>query len=125
MADVDFYLFPDALFRLGNYDDPRLAHVRPRDVDLQETNGVAMVVANDKGISILTEEGIARVPIDGFVWRIRRGTALPPGLKLRKDSSDHYLICPTYTMPLAEFRSLLPKLVLHCERLYQKTGARR
>lgn len=49
MKRSDFYLVPEDLFRLGNAENPRLSHVRQRDVDVIQVGEIAVVVANGKG----------------------------------------------------------------------------
>lgn len=125
MVLQDFYVFPVDLYRLGGSADPHLARVRPlRDVTVLERNGVAWVVANNRGISLYTEAGVRQAALTGWAWRIRRGTALPTGLKLHHDAADHYLLCPVVDMGLAEYRGLLERLVVRCERVMKVVGAR-
>jgi hypothetical protein len=121
MKVVDLYLAPEDLFRLGNATDPRLTHIRrPKDIDTIEINGILIVVANGKGISLSTQERISKSPITGWVWKISKGTQIPLGLKLINDREGHYSICPLSNMPLDEFKGLLSKLALKCQKIFKK-----
>lgn len=114
----DLFLAPEDLFRLGNSTDPRLTHVRhPKDVDTIEINGVQVVIANGKGVSLATRQRLQSSPVAGWVWRIPKGTAVPTGLRLINDRPGHYSLCPVQNMPMDEFKGLLSKLAMRCERL--------
>lgn len=55
----DLYFAPEDLYRLGNSSGPRLTNVRrPKDVDTTEINGITVVIANGKGISLSTKRHI-------------------------------------------------------------------
>ena len=121
MKIVDLYLAPEDLFRLGNAADPRLTHIRrPKDIDTVEINGLLVVIANGKGISLATQERISKSPVSGWVWKISKGTQMPQGLKLINDRDGHYSVCPTANMPLDEFKGLLSKLALKCQKVFKK-----
>ena len=69
----DLYFAPEDLYRLGNATDPRLTHVRcPKDIDTIEINGILVVVANGKGVSLATKERIAKSPIAVGCGKYRR-----------------------------------------------------
>lgn len=121
MKVVDLYLAPEDLFRLGNATDPRLTNIRrPKDIDTIEINGLLVVIANGKGISLATEERISKSPVSGWVWKISKGTHMPQGLRLINDRPGHYSICPMSNMPLDEFKGLLSKLALKCQKVFKK-----
>ena len=86
------YLAPETLYRLGNATSPLLSRMRPDDIDIIDVNGVKMVVANKKGVSLYNKEGLDLVPLTGWVWEIKAHTNLPFGLKLTKDNEPlgHY-----------------------------------
>ncbi len=116
----DLFLAPEDLYRLGNSSDPRLSHVRqPGDIDTTELNGVAIVVANGKGVSLFTKAKIEKTSMTGWVWKLSRGTPMPVGLRLLNDRPGHYSLCPIQNMPLDEFKGLLAKLALGCQKLYR------
>jgi hypothetical protein len=62
MINREFYLVPEEVFRLGNNDNPKLSNVRPRDVDTTDLNGIVVVIANGRGISVFDKDGSQ----DGF-----------------------------------------------------------
>ncbi|WP_445366138.1 hypothetical protein ACJJJB_09555 [Microbulbifer sp. ANSA001] len=117
----DLFMAPEDLFRLGNSTSPRLDHIRrPKDVDTTEINGILIVIANGKGISLSTKSRIESTPMSGWVWKISKGTPVPPGLKLLNDRPGHYSIAPTANMPLDEFKGLLSKMALKCQKVFKK-----
>lgn len=122
MLPTDFYLIPEDVFRLGNSEGPRLSNVRSRDVDTTTMNGIAIVIANGKGISVFDLEGISEAPFDGWVWRLSSGLPLPSGLKLVKDKPHHYCLAPTMNMPVDKYKGLLEELALRAERVRKKQG---
>ena len=121
MQLFDLFLAPEDLFRLGNATSPRLTHIRrPKDIDTIEINGITVVVANGKGISLATKDRLDKTPIGGWVWKIAKGTTMPMGLKLVNDRLGHYSICPLSNMPLDEFIGLLSKLAMKCQKVFNK-----
>lgn len=121
MQLVDLFLAPEDLYRLGNATSPRLTHVRrPKDIDTIEVNGITVVVANGKGVSLATKDRIDKTPVSGWVWKIAKGTQMPIGLKLINDRVGHYSICPQSNMPLDEFIGLLSKLAMKCQKVFKK-----
>lgn len=121
MQTEDLYLAPEDLFRLGNATDPRLTNIRrPKDIDTIEVNGILVVVANGKGISLSTKARLESTPMSGWVWKIPKGTIVPSGLKLLNDRPGHYSICPVSNMPLDEFKGLLSRLAMKCQKVFKK-----
>lgn len=117
----DLFFAPEDLYRLGNSSSPRLTNIRrPKDVDTMEINGITVVIANGKGISLFTKDRIDKVQMSGWVWKISRGTQVPIGLRLLNDRPGHYSICPVTNMPLDEFIGLLSKLALTCHKVFKK-----
>lgn len=45
---------------------------------------------------------------------------MPGGLRLINDRPGHYALCPVQNMPMDEFKGLLSKLALRCERLHKQ-----
>jgi len=120
----DLYLAPEDLFRLGNSTSPRLANVRqPKDISTIEINGILVVIANGKGVSLSTKERLDSTPMSGWVWKIPKNTPIPMGLTLLNDRPGHYSICPQVNMPLDEFRGLLSKLAMKCQKVFKKQVA--
>jgi hypothetical protein len=122
MFPKEFYLVPEDVFRLGNSEGPRLSHVRSRDVDTMTMNGITVVIANGKGISVFDLEGITQAPFEGWVWKLAATTPLPAGLKLVQDKPHHYCIAPIANMPIDKYKGLLEELALRAERVLKKQG---
>lgn len=113
---VILYMAEEDLYRLGNSTSPRLDHVRHADVDTYSTNGILFIRANGKGISLLTEDGV-RGKRGGWLWKLPAGLALPSGLLLNNDKPFHYSLCPASDMNVDEYRGLLARLAVRCERI--------
>ena len=113
---VILYLAEEDLFRLGNATSPRLDNVRDKDVEFFTRNGIVCVRANGTGISLLTEEG-TRGRKGGWLWKIPARIPLPHGLLYNNNRPGHYFLCPALDMPLDEYRGLLAKLAINCERV--------
>lgn len=116
------YIVPEDLYRLGNASSPLLTRLRPGDVDITELNGIKMIVANGRGISLYNKEGLGLIPLTGWVWEISASTKLPFGLKLIKDDrpEGHYTISPIRNMSVHEFVGLLDRIVIYCKKVYKK-----
>lgn len=124
MQALDFYIVPEDIYRLGNVGGPRLSDVRARDVDTMEINGITVVIANGKGISVFDIEGIKLSPMAGWVWKVSASTPMPQGLKLVQDKPHHYCIAPMSNMPVDKYKGLLEELALRATRVFQKPGVR-
>lgn len=121
MQSEDLYFAPEDLYRLGNSASARLTNIRhPKDIDTVEINGIAVAIANGKGISLFTKERLEKATMSGWAWKIPKGTQTPFGLKLLNDRPGHYSICPITNMPLDEFIGLLSKLALKCQKVFKK-----
>ena len=109
MPGIEYlYLAEEDLYRLGNATTPKLDHVRTessKDVDTYLQNGLLIVRANGRGISLLTEAGAASRR-DAWLWIVPKNTPMPPGLALNHDTTDHYHLCPAFDMTLDEYRAL-------------------
>jgi len=116
------YLSPETLYRLGNASSPLLTRVRAGEVDTKKVNGITIIVANGKGISLYNKIGLELAPLSGWVWEIKSNTPLPIGLKLIKDErpQGHYSLCPVKNMPVSKFVSLLEDVLMHCKKSFKK-----
>lgn len=116
------YIVPEDLYRLGNASSPLMTRIRPGEVDVTELNGIKMIVANGKGISLYNKTGLDLIPLTGWVWEISARTPLPFGLKLIKDNNPegHYTICPIRNMSVHEFVGLLESIVIYCKKVFKK-----
>ena len=79
-------------------------------MDTYNLDGFRMMQANGKGISLFTEEELAKRRFAGWVWKIPVGTVLPDGLGLHNDHDGHFMLCPTTNMLLDRYKLLLTKL---------------
>lgn len=99
------------LYRGGNATHPRLDNIRPnKDAIIHYKNGVKYILADGNGISVTSKKPIGKKNI----WKIPKGTSLPPGIKLvidkRPNYESHYMLAPATTMKLSEFHLLMDKL---------------
>lgn len=122
MNPMEFFLVPEEIFRLGNTTSARLAHVRDKDIKTTQINGVIMVIADGRGISVFDKVGILASPMSGWAWRFRPNTTFPIGLKLVQDKAHHYHIAPTHNMPMSKYIGLLEELALKADRVFKKEG---
>ncbi|MCG3738026.1 hypothetical protein EXA20_16790 [Vibrio cincinnatiensis] len=122
MFPKDFYILPEELFRIGNKDIPKLSHIRARDVDTMQINGITVIIANGKGISVFDKTGINQSNMTGWVWRFPPNTRPPQGLKLVNDKPHHYGIAPITNMPLDKYKGLLEEMALKATRVFKKEG---
>lgn len=119
---TEFYILPEELFRLGNASTPKLTHVRARDVDVTNINGITVVIANGKGISVYDRSGIDQSPMSGWVWKFPPNTRVPVGLKLVGDKPHHFCIAPAQNMPVDKYKGLLEEMALKASRVFKKEG---
>jgi hypothetical protein len=122
MFPKEFYIIPEEVFRLGNSTSPKLSSIRTRDVDTTTINGITMVIANGKGISVFDREGINQSPMTGWVWKFLPNTSFPPGLKLVQDKPHHFCIAPTKNMPVDKYKGLLEAMALKAMKVFKKEG---
>ncbi len=115
------YLTQEDLYRFGNATSSRINRIRVGEINTTEQNGITMIVANDKGVSLFNEEGMRRSPLTGWVWEIKSRTAIPQGLRLvQKGSKGHHMLVPVKTMPLSQYISLLEQMAIHCQKVFKK-----
>jgi hypothetical protein len=122
MFPKDFFILPEELFRLGNSNNSNLSNVRARDIDTIEINGITVIVANGKGVSVFDKAGINESPMTGWVWRFAPNTQPPVGLKLVKDKAHHFCIAPTHNMPVDKYKGLLEEMAFKATRVFKKEG---
>jgi hypothetical protein len=115
----DFYIFPEDLFRAGNSTEPRLTHIRADDINLDDVNGVPTVRLNNKGVSVFSLSEIKSGSASGWAWKIKKGTQLPPSVKLHNDFPGHYMICPTKSMSLSQYKGILEEMALKAEKAFK------
>ncbi|WP_308363946.1 MULTISPECIES: hypothetical protein [unclassified Microbulbifer] len=119
------YLTQEDLYRIGNASSSKLADVRQGEVRIVEVGGIKTVVANDQGVSLYNKTGLDDAPLSGWVYEIKTGTALPPGLRLWKDPkiAGHYHVCAAHNMPYHKYVGLLEELALRCTKVFKKKSA--
>jgi len=61
----EFYIIPEEVYRVGNSTSPLLHKVRSGEVDVMEMNGVRIILANGKGVSLYNEAGLKEAPLSG------------------------------------------------------------
>jgi hypothetical protein len=114
------YLLDEDLYRLGNATSSRLDNVRSVDVNTFQQNGILMVRANGKGISVGTKEYLEKLQLSGWLWKIPTTTTIPADLLLNPDpdptKQGHFFLCPNSDMTMDRYRALLSELALRCER---------
>lgn len=122
MFPKEFFILPEELFCLGNSNNSNLSNVRARDIDTIEINGIVVIVANGKGVSVFDKVGINGSPMTGWVWRFAPNTQPPVGLKLVKDKAHHFCIAPTHNMPVDKYKGLLEEMAFKATRVFKKEG---
>jgi hypothetical protein len=121
-AKEALYLAPEVLYRIGSSTSPLLNRVRPDEIDVLDLNGVKVIVANGRGLSLYNKGGLDRAPLSGWAWEIPANTPLPAGLRLLRDESPegHYTLCPANNMSVHEFVATVEQLVIHCRKAFKK-----
>jgi hypothetical protein len=76
-----------------------------------------MVIANGKGISLITEMRISQAKPGSWLWKLPARLPLPHGLLFNNDRPGHYALCPASDMTVDEYRALLSRLAVSCERI--------
>jgi len=117
IVNQDFYIFPEEVYRVGNSTSPKMSALRVGEINIYEIKGVKMAVANGKGISVFTLQGLQDEKLTGFAWKFKKETHVEPGLKLVDDEKpEHYVLAPVRNMPLDEYKGLLEKMGLKCTK---------
>lgn len=116
----EFYIIPEDVFRMGNASSPRMHFPRASEVDLTEINGIKIVIANGRGVSLYTKEELEATTLTGWVWKFSAKTSIPFELKLVNDKRGHYCVAPKMNMPADMYKGLLEKMGLSAERVYKK-----
>ena len=99
----------------------KMSNGRVRRPDITIEMGWVRVRSVPRGASTFDRAGVPGGK-DWVYYRIPKGTVLPPGLAIVKDSyneqmqATHYTIAPAYDMPLAVFKGLLNQLAMSALR---------
>ncbi|HEX7901137.1 MAG TPA: hypothetical protein VF950_25490 [Planctomycetota bacterium] len=118
----EFYIIPEEVFRVGNSTSPLLHKVRGGEVDVVDLNGVKVILANGKGVSVYNEAGLKLAPLSGWVWKFARGTVLPTDLKLVSEGAGHFLVAPARNMPVDKYKGILEEMGLKALKLFKKAA---
>jgi hypothetical protein len=105
----------DDLYRMGKSSDANFSEARGlKDCLTYDRNGIKFVVANGNGFSAFTFIIPRMKDPKEKVWKIRKGTPLPQGIRpvkdLRHDHQGHYMLAHASDMPLAKYLGLLAEL---------------
>lgn len=123
MNKEKLYIAQEDLYRFGNLTSPRMSHIRPKDAQTVNINGIETIVANGSGVSLFNKEGLDGTHLTGWIWEIQKGTSFPVGLKLVKDTKGaigHHLLVPAHTMPLSQYIGLLEQVAIRCKKILKK-----
>jgi len=115
----EFYLFPEDVYRMGNSSTHRMTVIRADEINVTQIKGISIVVANNKGVSVWTKEGVAEKGLTGYAWLIKTGATTPQGLKIVNDTPGHYMLVPVRNMPLDSYKGLLEEMGMKCEKYLQ------
>lgn len=118
----EFFMVPEEVFRVGNADTSRLHIVRPSEVDITEMNGVKIIIANGRGVSLYTKEELDNTSLTGWVWKFTAHTLIPQGLKLVNDKPGHYCVAPTQNIPIDLYKGLLEQMGLRAQKVWKKSA---
>jgi hypothetical protein len=118
----DFYIFPDEVFRVGNATSPLMSKIRADEVSLREINGIRIVIANGRGISVFDAKGLEKSTLSGWVWKFAGNLPLVPGLKLIPDQDlpGYFHIAPDTDMPLDKYKGLLEEMGMRAVKVFKK-----
>ncbi len=122
VLNKEFFMVPEEVFRVGNAATPRLHVVRPSEVDITEMNGVKIIIANGRGVSLYTKEELENTPLTGWIWKFMAHTLIPQGLKLVNDKPGHYCVAPTQNIPVDLYKGLLEQMGLRAQKVWKKTA---
>ncbi len=112
----EFLIFPEEVHRMGNSRSHRLTNIKVGEVNTFELNGVTMIRANGKGVSLYTWEKVLEKGLTGFAWKFEKHTHVVKGLILVNDEPGHYMLCPDKNMPLDEYKGHLERMGVSCAK---------
>lgn len=127
MNNEKLFLTEEDLYRVGNSSSPQLTKLRIGEITIVDLDGIKVIIADGKGISLYNESGLKKSSLTGWIWELNKGTVLPLGLYLQKDpdpnNEGHYFVCPMQNMPVNAYVGLLEQMAMHCNKIYRKTTA--
>ena len=119
MYPKEFYIIPEDVYRVGNSSGPRMNKIRSREIDTYEMNGILMIRANNKGISLYDANGLEEAGLTGWAWKFSVNTAIPHGLRIFNDFLGHFMIVPVKDMPVTKYKGLLEDLALCARKAFK------
>lgn len=122
VINKEFYLIPEEVFRVGNGSGPRMHMVRSSEVDTTDVNGVKVIIANGRGVSLYSQDELSNTTLTGWVWRFGAHTPIPQGLKLVNDKLGHFCVAPTTNMPVDLYKGLLEQMGMKAQKVWKKTA---
>ncbi|MFC6633553.1 hypothetical protein [Microbulbifer taiwanensis] len=122
LVNKEFYIVPEEVFRVGNGSGPRMHMVRPSEVDVTEVNGVKVIIANGRGVSLYTQDELNATTLTGWIWKFKAQTQIPQGLKLVNDKPGHFCVAPVSNMPVDLYKGLLEQMGMKAEKVWKKTA---
>lgn len=103
---------------MGSSGSHKISAVRPIDANTMIVNGVTVIIANGKGVSLYIIEKIIEKNLTGFAWKFNKGTQVTPGLKLVSDEPQHYMLAPGANMPVDKYKGLLEEMGIRCGKYF-------
>jgi hypothetical protein len=64
------YVSQEDLYRVGNSTSPQMTKLRVGEITIRGMNGIKMVVADGKGISLYNKSGLDKSSLSGWIWEI-------------------------------------------------------
>jgi hypothetical protein len=110
---MDLDSLREDLYRMGNSTSPNFSEARGLiDCLVVDLDGIKMVVANGNGFSAFNRITQVMKSRGKNVWKIKKGSPLPEGIKLVKDltNAGHFMLAPTTNMPFKKFLGLLEEI---------------
>lgn len=96
--------------------------VRPREVDITEMNGVKVIIANGRGVSLYMKDELDNTTLTGWVWKFKAHTQISDELKLVNDKPGHYCVAPIQNIPVDLYKGLLEQMGLKVQKVWKKTA---
>ncbi len=104
---------------MGNSTTHRLSSVRPTEVNTMMINGVMVIIANNKGVSLYSLDKIKQIGLTDYAWKFNKGATVPQELKIVSDKPEHYMLAPTVNMPVDKYKGLLEEMGIKCSKYFK------
>ncbi len=96
--------------------------IKAHQFTLHEHYGIRLIFPNGRGVRLLTLEELNKLPLAGWVWKLKRFTPIPPRLWMLKDELGQYHLAPRYLFPLSSYKGILIGMGMRAERVWKKTA---